>query len=295
MTPRTNRTRRAWPICLIAVAACAPARSGGSVGGCGASSPTEASLVAAPGARVEPPAWRRERAEAPSTALALDINIPAFRLDVYEDGRRTRSYPIAVGMRKYPTPRGSYFIDRLEWYPWWIPPKSDWARQERPTPPGPGNPLGDVKLSFKPTYLVHGTPREASLGHAASHGCIRMANAAAVALARLVYRYGVPDDTSGALDRLIADRGVTRVVMLQRPIPISLRYEVAEVRDDSLRVYPDIYRLMSGGTVDRVIATLVEAGVDTAELDRETVRSVIRRSAAGAQAVPIRALRPGGA
>ncbi|HEX6534041.1 MAG TPA: L,D-transpeptidase [Gemmatimonadaceae bacterium] len=292
MIRRTNRARPTWAIGLIVAAACAPAPSIRIAGGCGTGAPTVTSLATGGAALVESAAPQSVRVQAPSTDLALDINIPAFRLDVYEAGRHTRSYPIAVGMRKYPTPRGSYLIDRLEWHPWWIPPKSDWARKERPTPPGPGNPMGDVKLSFKPLYFVHGTPLEQSLGHAASHGCIRMANADAIELGRLVQRHGVPDDTSGALERFIADSGATHVVMLERPIPISIRYDVAEIQGDSLSVYPDVYRRLSRRAIDSVVAALAAAGVDTTRLGPGKVRAVLRRSSGAPGIVHLDTLRP---
>ncbi len=47
--------------------------------------------------------------------------------------------------------------------------------------PGPRNPLGDRLIVFAPmgnnNYAgFHGTPNEASVGQAVSHGCVRMRN-----------------------------------------------------------------------------------------------------------------------
>ncbi len=39
--------------------------------------------------------------------LAIEINIPAFRAELLVDGKRESSWPIAVGMPRYPTPTGS--------------------------------------------------------------------------------------------------------------------------------------------------------------------------------------------
>jgi lipoprotein-anchoring transpeptidase ErfK/SrfK len=157
-------------------AGCAPAHPGGADGapmeafaGPGAVIPCRADS-ATPAARplVEvAPGVPTPLARADSAPISLALNVPAFRLDVMEDGERTRSYAVAVGSIEYPTPRGQYAITRVEWNPWWIPPESDWARDEKPTPPGPANPMGRVKLHFRPTYYLHGTPSERSIGSAA--------------------------------------------------------------------------------------------------------------------------------
>jgi murein L,D-transpeptidase YcbB/YkuD len=97
-------------------------------------------------------------------ALSLDLNVPAFRLDVFERDSLRLTIKVAVGMPRYRTPRGEYVITSIEWNPWWIPPKSEWARKEKVTPPGASNPMGAVKLYFQHMYFLHGTPFVESLG-----------------------------------------------------------------------------------------------------------------------------------
>jgi len=59
--------------------------------------------------------------------------------------------------------------------PWWRPPDSDWAKDAKPIPPGPGNPLGTRWMGLDAAAVgIHGTPDAASIGYSASHGCIRM-------------------------------------------------------------------------------------------------------------------------
>ena len=54
-------------------------------------------------------------------------------------------------------------------------------------PPGPANPLGLRALPLSaPGILIHGTPEDSSIGHWASHGCIRMHEADVLALYPLV-------------------------------------------------------------------------------------------------------------
>ena len=102
------------------------------------------------------------------------LNIPASRIDVYERGRRTKTYEVSAGAREFSTPPGKYRVSQVTWNPWWHPPKSEWARNEKPTPPGLNNPMGRVKLNFAPLLYIHGTPWVDDLGTPASHGCIRM-------------------------------------------------------------------------------------------------------------------------
>ena len=144
-----------------------------------------------------------------SAELRLVLNVPAFRLDVVEYGAVTRSIPVAVGMRQYKTPIGSYRVDYAVWNPWWIPPDSWWARNEHREPPGWANPTGRVKLHVTGLVFLHGTPLEQTLGSAASHACVRMTNADAIALARLVHDYAGPSLPAGTLDSLESDTSRT--------------------------------------------------------------------------------------
>lgn len=97
------------------------------------------------------------------------------QLFFYRGMRLTRVFGVATGQSAYPTPLGSFRIV-VKWRnPWWNPPPSDWAKDEKPIPPGPGNPLGTRWMGLTaPLVGIHGTPDAASIGYSASHGCIRM-------------------------------------------------------------------------------------------------------------------------
>lgn len=232
-------------------------------------------------------------APAHESPLRLDINLPAFRLDAYIGDSLVRTIPIAVGMPAYKSPRGEFAITSIEWNPWWIPPKSPWAAKEKVTPPGPGNPMGRVKLNFRELYFLHGTPLDASIGSAASHGCIRLHNADAIALAMLVHRYGTPSLSDEDVARLVADTATRRVVVDQ-PVPIVLRYETVEIRHDSVFVYRDIYKLERVGAAVAVGEKLVEYGVDAASIDTARVRAITRSIPRRGRGVPIAQLTDGG-
>ncbi len=98
------------------------------------------------------------------------ISIPDHKLAVIEAGRVLRIFPTAVGAPKSPSPAGAYrIVVRI--------PDPTWYTKGRIVPPGKSNPLGTrwLGLSVK-GYGIHGTNNPASIGHNASHGCIRMRN-----------------------------------------------------------------------------------------------------------------------
>jgi lipoprotein-anchoring transpeptidase ErfK/SrfK len=96
-------------------------------------------------------------------------------LTLYRGARYVRQFHVATGQAAYPTPLGHFQIAVKYANPWWYPPPDPWARGEKPTPPGPGNPLGTRWMGLTaPGVGIHGTPDSASVGYSRSHGCIRM-------------------------------------------------------------------------------------------------------------------------
>ena len=100
------------------------------------------------------------------------ISIADRKLAVVEDGRVVKIYPTAVGADRTPTPAGVYKIVNRVPNPTWYGPN------HKIVPPGKANPLGTrwMGLSRK-GYGIHGTNVPSSIGHNASHGCIRMRKA----------------------------------------------------------------------------------------------------------------------
>jgi murein L,D-transpeptidase YcbB/YkuD len=207
--------------------------------------------------------------------LRLDLNLPALRLTVYEGDRAIRSYPVAIGMRGHDTPTGAFDIDFAEWNPWWHPPARAWARDEKVTPPGPGNPMGRVKLFFEPLYFIHGTPERGSIGTPASHGCIRMLNSDVIALARLIHERAAPA-IAPQIDGILRS-GRTRRVDLRRSVPFTIRYDPVVVEDGKLVVYPDVYR-RNAVHAEGVYQALVRAGYEVGAIPFHEVRGLVERA-----------------
>jgi lipoprotein-anchoring transpeptidase ErfK/SrfK len=100
------------------------------------------------------------------------------RLYHYENGSLRRTYTVATGTARYPTPKGNFQIVLKRFRPTWVnPDPTGWGRSlPRSIPPGPSNPLGTRAMNLNsPGIRIHGTSNVRSLGTAASHGCIRMA------------------------------------------------------------------------------------------------------------------------
>lgn len=96
-------------------------------------------------------------------------------------------YPVAVGKEGHDWAGIAQVGRKVEW-PTWTPPadmiarKPELAKWAEGMPGGPDNPLGARALYLyangKDTlFRIHGTNEPASIGHAASSGCIRMLNA----------------------------------------------------------------------------------------------------------------------
>ncbi|MFO7260757.1 MAG: L,D-transpeptidase [bacterium] len=226
-----------------------------------------------------------------AASLRLTLNLAAYRLYVYENGERTRSYRVAVGKPGHRTPTGSYRITRVVWNPWWHPPNRPWARGKKPTPPGPNNPMGRAKLYFMNLYYIHGTPYRKSLGTPASHGCVRMSNSDVIELARLVHEYASPNVSRSLIDRLVANPRMTRTIWLQRPVPFRVYAQRAEVLDGRLEVYAS-----SGSATELrrdVLAALAEAGLAERDVDADRLEHVLEMAAVGDVSVPLTTvLRP---
>lgn len=222
-------------------------------------------------------------------ALRLELNVPAFRLDVFRDTHRVRSYTVAVGLPDDQTPRGDFEISEVEWNPWWIPPKSDWAKNEKPEPPGPTNRVGRVKLRFLPLYLVHGTPFTETLGAARSRGCVRLSNRDAVDLALLVHEFASPELSDARLASVAADTA-TVLIPLAQPVSFAVRYELVEVFGDSAVFYPDVYEIGWPVVRKSVFTRLARARVDTSALDEVAIQALTARARRGRAVVALTGL-----
>ena len=110
----------------------------------------------------------------------LVVHRSSFTLSLYKNLKLAKTYPIAVGMQGLETPAGLYHIQNKAVNPAWTEPNSDWvapADRGKVVPGGtPENPLKARWLGIFAGAGIHGIdPSEyGTIGHAASHGCVRM-------------------------------------------------------------------------------------------------------------------------
>ena len=99
-----------------------------------------------------------------------------FKLRLYKHLKLAATYPIAVGMQGLETPAGLYAIQDMQVNPSWHVPNSAWAGSlaGKVIPPGPADPIKARWMGFNGGAGIHGTDEIGSLGHNASHGCVRM-------------------------------------------------------------------------------------------------------------------------
>lgn len=108
---------------------------------------------------------------------ALVADRTSFKLRLYRGADLVKTYSIAVGSAGHDTPAGAYTIANKAVDPTWHVPDSDWAGElAGTTVPGgaPNNPLKARWLGIVDGVGIHGTAEDASIGSAASHGCLRM-------------------------------------------------------------------------------------------------------------------------
>ena len=105
------------------------------------------------------------------------VNRGQFRLRLFKDLQPKQTFGIAVGQVGLETPAGQYSIANKAINPAWHVPNSPWAgKLAGKVIPGddPTNPIKARWLGIFDGVGIHGTSDDASIGHNASHGCIRM-------------------------------------------------------------------------------------------------------------------------
>ena len=197
------------------------------------------------------------------------VNVPAYRLDVVEDGRTVASHRVVVGKPGSQTPSFQARITGVTVNPWWNVPCSivnesigklittnpkEAARKGYVASkdangklvvrqkPGPENALGQIKLEMPNPFdvYIHDTPSRdlfARPTRAFSHGCIRTEDPKSLAVTIL----GEGAETTV---NLLLATGASRTLKLGQPMPVYVVYMTAEPAEDGtgrVLYHPDIY------------------------------------------------------
>jgi len=225
---------------------------------------------------------RIERAEfeAGQPEIKLTLNVPSFRLTLWQNGKEVKAYNVGVGMKAYPIYIGEREAREIIWNPAWIPPSSDWVKGHKGVKPGevikasdPRNPLGKLKIPLGDGYLIHQAKGAGDLGNLVSHGCVRMMRADLYDLAeKIVAARGLPVTAKQIASAKASSK--TLVAALEEPLEFDINYDTLVVEGGRLYIYPDVYD-RGTNTVARLRGELRAYGVDESALDEETLRKML--------------------
>jgi lipoprotein-anchoring transpeptidase ErfK/SrfK len=176
------------------------------------------------------------------------VNIPAFRMDLFQDGSLVKSYKVGIGYPEFPLPQGLRKAQQIIFNPTWTPPDSPWVAKMKNVTPGEtveagdkDNPLGPIKIPIGLPSLIHGGKPTAKIGKFASHGCVGLTNAQIKDFATLLAQASDTQDVSAKIDSYLEDKEKTQTVKLKQTVPVELRYETIVLEDGKLHIYKDVY------------------------------------------------------
>ena len=218
----------------------------------------------------------REQVAVTPNAVPTDsrivVNAPAYRMDVFDDGRLTKSYKIGIGYPQFPLPTGLRKARVIIFNPTWTPPDEPWVAKmknvsvgEKVAAGSKSNPLGPIKVPIGGPSLIHGGKSPAKLGTFASHGCVGLTTPQVQDFAKVLARLGATQVTDADIAEYARDKTQTREIKLIKAVPVELRYETIVVEDGKLHVYRDVYD-QGTNTEEKLRAVLEANGVQLEDL-----------------------------
>ena len=208
------------------------------------------------------------------TDTRIVVNIPAFRMDLFENGKLVKSYKIGIGYPEFPLAQGLRKAQQIIINPTWTPPDEPWVAKMGRTPGehveagSPDNPLGPIKIPIGMAALIHGGKAPAKLGTFASHGCVGLTTPQIKDFAKLLARATGTEMADATLEKYLRDRTATKSVKLKQTVPVELRYETIVVEDGKLHIYKDVYA-ENANTEENLRAVLQTQGVRFEDLSAD--------------------------
>jgi hypothetical protein len=207
----------------------------------------------------------------------ITVDVPAFRLTLWQNGKEVQTYQIGIGRLNYPLPIGERKATEIIWNPDWIPPDSKWVTDVEPgekiEADDPRNPLGKIKIRLGNAILIHEAASPKDIGRLASHGCVRMLTNDLFDLTeKIVTARNLPvtkeqiEQAKGNTERL--------AVKLDPPIWVDVNYDTHVVEGRVLHLYPDVYNRAKDDLGD-LRKTLSENGIT--QLDEASLKQLLGR------------------
>lgn len=215
--------------------------------------------------------------------IRITLNVPSFRLTLWQGDAEVQSYYVGVGLKDYPIYIGEREATEIIWNPPWIPPPSSWVGERKGVRPGqfikpgdPRNPLGKMKIPLGDSYLIHQAAKTSDISNLVSHGCVRMLRTDLYDLAeKIVAARGLPISRKRIAGAKRGSR--TLVAALDDPVPVDINYDTLVVENRVLYIYPDIYDRGTNVT-SRLRAELKSANVDISTLSEKTLKQMLAKA-----------------
>jgi hypothetical protein len=212
--------------------------------------------------------------------LKITINVPAFRMTLWQGGKEVRSYSVGVGMQEFPIFIGKLKAYSVEWNPVWIPPSSDWIEKSTKVkagevilPTDPRNPLGKLKIPLGYGYLLHQAHGLTDMGSLVSHGCVRVLQPDLYDLAeKIVAARDLPVTQEEIASAKLSKK--TLIAPIEDPIPVEITYDTMVVESGRLHVYPDVYENRKN-TLENLRAELKTSGVNDQKLTDQEIKRIL--------------------
>jgi L,D-transpeptidase catalytic domain len=176
------------------------------------------------------------------------VNIPAFRMDLFQDGSLVKTYKVGIGYPEFPLPQGLRKAQQIIFNPTWTPPDSPWVAKMKNVTPGEkveagdkDNPLGPIKIPIGLPSLIHGGKSPARIGKFASHGCVGLTTPQIKDFAAQLARISNTQQVSEKMASYLEDKEKTQTIKLKQTVPVELRYETIVLEDGKLHIYKDVY------------------------------------------------------
>ena len=182
------------------------------------------------------------------TDTRIVVNAPAYRMDVFREGKLLKSYKVGIGYPEFPLPTGLRKAGSIIFNPTWTPPDEPWVEGSKTVKAGEKveagsklNPLGPIKIPIGMPSLIHGGKAAAKLGGFASHGCVGLTDAQIKDFAANLAQISNTEIKKEDLAAYEKNKTETKNVKLASVIPVELRYETIMVEDGKLHIYRDVY------------------------------------------------------
>ena len=227
------------------------------------------------------------------TDTRIVVNAPAYRMDVFKEGKLLKTYKIGIGYPEFPLPTGMRKASSIIFNPTWTPPDEPWVKGkvkagEKVEAGDKLNPLGPIKIPIGLPSLIHGGKSPARLGTFASHGCVGLTNGQVQDFAIVLSSLAGQEISLADIKGYEKAKTETKEVKLGQPVMVELRYETIVVENGTLKIFRDVYE-QGTNTEENIRKVLEVYGLNLDSLQpavKQQIMDGIRQQATDAQGQP---------